>query len=226
MAITRIGIATSATTTITPPSEAKAGDAAILVVTRTNTSSITPTGWTPIATRTDNSDRFQGVFTRVLTGGDLGVPLSTDAPTNRMEVWRGVLSVTAPSSFTTPTSGTRAMPAMAAVPGSVGIWVSLADRYFSAFGATPPTPPAGIMGGTNEAVTTFFGSPITGAEIPAASFIGAGGASNNFAMLGLVLAPAAPAHNMFRIDASGETGLTPYLLGASSAGDTTLRWEP
>lgn len=218
MAIERVGFATATNqSTITPPTGSKAGDIAVLVTNAVRN----PGGWTELATSSPTYGKH-GLWTRVLTGAE-ALPTNPSIDGSRMEVWRGVGEVLISSKVQSSGNITARALSTGVVPGSVPLWAGVVtsqytESIYSAPGVT------GGMGGYRSYLG--FGDPVTGTTIPAKGVFNHPGAGSTSDFYTLALTPGAPPYNMFRIDAAGETGLTPYLLGATSGQDTEIRWTP
>lgn len=223
MAVMRVGQSiTSAWPTGTQP-----GDVAFRVANMA--SAPTPSllaGWTDIYS-VEGLYGYARYSYKVLTAGDIaGSAFQTGS---FVEVWAGVLPSGVTFSSGSFTASPVIPPAASGAAGSTPLWLMNSVRASGASSyVSSVTPSAGVMGSFSSSSRSgaFFGPPIAGTTAPLDAFVTAGAGTLRIGVTTVLLEPSAPPYNMFRIDASGETGLTPYLLGATAAADTEIRWTP
>lgn len=220
MAIERIGQTLQSAGTITPVAGSKAGHTAVVFLYSTSGAPSMPAGWTELGRDNSGTSYYIAVYTKVLTAADLGPHALTSTTYATMEVWSGVGPVLIGPRITA-SGNSVTLPALAAPKLSIPLWLL---AHGGGNNITKPVIATGTFRNTRHGV--YFGNAVTGTTTPAATFSLAVSGTASFRAFVLALTPGAPPYNMFRIDASGETGLTPVLIGTTTAGDTELRWEP
>lgn len=219
MAIERVGQTLQSAGTITPVTGSKAKHTAVVFLYSTSGAPSMPAGWTELG-RDNGTSFYIAAYTKELTAADLGPHALTSTTYATMEVWSGVGPVLAGPRIAA-SGNSVTFPALTAPKLSIPLWLLSTG---GGYGIVKPSTATGTFRNSRHGV--YFGNAVTGTATPAATFSLSASGTAIFRAFTLALTPGKPPFNIFRIDASGETGLTPILLGATAAGDTELRWEP